>query len=208
MITHILQIFAPYSEYSYLIIFAVLLACGFGAPIPEDITLVVGGIAAYYKITNFWFTVLICMFGVMIGDSIIFFLGKYLGTKILKSKFLSRIVNVKHIAMVRLKSAKYGNYLVFFARFMPGVRTPVFFSMGMFKKKFYKFFLVDGFAALISVPVWVYAGYFFGENIPVLEHHIKQMEEGMYIIIAALIVIIFLIHYIKKKVMGYLFKRR
>ena len=31
-------------QYGYAAVFAVLIACGFGVPIPEDITLVTGGI--------------------------------------------------------------------------------------------------------------------------------------------------------------------
>ncbi|HSC81531.1 MAG TPA: DedA family protein, partial [Chitinolyticbacter sp.] len=33
-----------FTDYGYLAVFLVLLICGFGVPIPEDITLVAGGI--------------------------------------------------------------------------------------------------------------------------------------------------------------------
>ena len=207
MITQFVNLLMPYQDYSYPIILLVLLACGMGLPIPEDITLVIGGILAAYDITNFWTTVVICMIGVLGGDTIVYLLGKHLGNKILKSKLFSKMIKVRHLAMVRLASHKYGNFLIFFARFMPGVRTPVFFSMGMFKKPYYIFFCVDGFAAVISVPVWIYIGMFFGDNIPVLEHHVKQMEHGIYSILAAIIIIIVLIHFLKKKFSAYLYKK-
>lgn len=35
-----------FSDYGYLAVFVMLLLCGFGLPIPEDITLVAGGIIA------------------------------------------------------------------------------------------------------------------------------------------------------------------
>ena len=34
---------AFFTEYGYVAVFTVLVACGFGIPIPEDVTLVVGG---------------------------------------------------------------------------------------------------------------------------------------------------------------------
>ena len=207
MITNFINLLLPYQEYSYPIILIILLACGLGLPVPEDITLVVGGILAAYKITNFWYTVIICLIGVLAGDTIVYLLGRFLGSKILKSKFLSKMIKVRHLAMVRLASFKYGNYLIFFARFMPGVRTPVYFSMGIFKKPFHIFFTIDGIASLISVPVWVYVGMLFGDNIPTLEHHVKQMEHGIYILLGAVVIIIILIQLLKKKITAYLFKK-
>ena len=35
---------AFFSQYGYAAVFLVLIACGFGVPIPEDITLVTGGV--------------------------------------------------------------------------------------------------------------------------------------------------------------------
>ena len=142
MITKLFEFLSPFESHSYIIIFALLIACGLGLPIPEDVTLVLGGVTSSYKITNFWLIVLVSMIGVLGGDSIVFVLGRYLGHKILKSKFLSKIVKPRSIARVKLASAKYGNYLLFFARFMPGLRTPVFFSMGMFKKPFLSFIII------------------------------------------------------------------
>jgi membrane protein DedA with SNARE-associated domain len=197
----------PYQEYSYAVILIILLACGLGLPVPEDITLVVGGILAAYKITNYWSTVAICLFGVLAGDTIVYFLGRFLGNRIIKSKFLSKIIKVRHLARVRLASFKYGSSLIFFARFMPGVRTPVYFSMGMFKKPFHIFITVDGIASIISVPLWIYIGMLFGDNIPVLEHHVKQMEHGIYILLGAVVAVTILIQLVKKKFMKYLFKK-
>jgi membrane protein DedA with SNARE-associated domain len=35
-----------FTEYGYLAVFVMLLICGFGVPIPEDVTLVTGGVIA------------------------------------------------------------------------------------------------------------------------------------------------------------------
>lgn len=41
-----------FSSYGYWAVFLVLLACGFGVPIPEDITLVSGGVISGLGYTN------------------------------------------------------------------------------------------------------------------------------------------------------------
>jgi membrane protein DedA with SNARE-associated domain len=35
-----------FTEYGYLAVFVMLLICGFGVPVPEDVTLVTGGVIA------------------------------------------------------------------------------------------------------------------------------------------------------------------
>ncbi len=207
MLTKLFQLLLPYEAQSYYIIFAILIACGLGVPIPEDITIAAGGILVSYEVTNFWKTTVVCMAGVLAGDIFVFMMGRYFGSKILKSKFLSRMVKARRIALVKLASRKYGNYLIFFARFMPGVRTPVYFSMGSFRKPFYIFFIIDGLAALISVPVWVYIGMVFGQNLPLLEHYIKNMRVGIYLVVAALLVIVIVFHLMSKKITSFLLKR-
>jgi membrane protein DedA with SNARE-associated domain len=207
MINSFLNFLEPFSPYSYTVIFLVLIICGLGVPIPEDITLVVGGIAAYYKITNYWMTVLVAIVGVICGDGIIFTLGYFFGAKLLKTRWFSKVVKPRRVALARLSFSKYGNYLIFFARFMPGLRTPIYFSIGMFKRPFYIFFLVDGFASIISVPVWVYVGMFFAKNIPLLEHYVHRMEHGILIFIGLAVVLVILFHYFKKKFVSYFFKK-
>ena len=41
-----------HEPYTYLLVFAILLLCGFGLPIPEDITLIAAGLMAYYGKAN------------------------------------------------------------------------------------------------------------------------------------------------------------
>ncbi|MBU6152947.1 MAG: hypothetical protein KGP28_01475, partial [Bdellovibrionales bacterium] len=43
-----------YGPIPYLAIFLILLACGLGVPIPEDITLIAGGILTYYGVCDVW----------------------------------------------------------------------------------------------------------------------------------------------------------
>ena len=188
-------------------LFGILIACGLGIPIPEDLSLVVGGVLVSYEITHFWRTFFVCMTGVLFGDIFIYVLGRFVGDRLVRSKFFSRMIKAKYIAMVKLASEKYGNYLIFFARFLPGVRTLVYFSLGTFKKPFYLFFLIDGFAALISVPVWVCVGMFFGQNIPLLEHYMKNMKLGIYIALVVLLLLIVAFHMLNKKIIGLFFKR-
>lgn len=174
LLIDLLHFIQPYGSYSYGVILAVLLACGFGLPLPEDVTLVAGGILASRDIIDFKFTVAVCMVGVLAGDGTIFFLGSRYGKRLRRAKFFSLVLPEKRDAAVKSIFDKYGDKVIFMARFMPGLRTPLFFATGSYHVPFWKFFMLDGLAALISVPLWVYVGYLFGANLEELERGLRK----------------------------------
>ena len=56
-----------FADYGYVAVFVMLLLCGFGLPIPEDITLVAGGIIAGLGYADVHTMFAVCMAGVLIG---------------------------------------------------------------------------------------------------------------------------------------------
>lgn len=173
-----------FAEYGYIAVFGVLVACGFGVPIPEDITLVAGGIMAGLGHANVHWMVLVGLAGVLVGDGLMFTAGKVFGTRILRFRLIARIMTPERYLQVQEKFEKYGNWVLFAARFLPGLRTPIFISAGISGKVSYtRFLLMDGFAALISVPIWVYLGEFGAENRDWLMAKVHQFQMGIFILL-------------------------
>ncbi len=197
----LLHFIQPFGTQSYWVIFAVLLACGFGFPMPEDITLVTAGILASRGIIDFKFTVALCMVGVLLGDFTIFYLGRHFGTKLRTTKFFKWVLPASRDEAVKAIFEKYGDKVIFMARFMPGFRTPLFFAGGTYRVPVWKFFLLDGSAALISVPTWIYIGDLFGENLEVLEGVIRHAQLGMYVGLAVIIALLVCGYYLKKRLL-------
>ncbi len=173
-----------YGPTPYILLFCILLACGFGLPIPEDITLFAGGVLSYYGICNVYVMIVVCLAGVLIGDSIVFWLGHHYGRKLTRVWFFKKILTEERLELVRHKFADRGNRMIFAARFMPGLRTPVFFSVGTLHVPFRVFFFYDGLAALISVPAIVGAVYYFGDQLEKVVDSIKKVEHGILALIA------------------------
>jgi len=188
LLIDLLAFIQPYGAWSYVVIFAVLLACGFGLPIPEDITLVTAGILAARGIIDFNYSIILCMAGVLIGDGTVFMLGRTMGNKLLGSRLGRFIMPAKRDAAVRELVSKYGDKIIFMARFMPGFRTPLFFATGTYHVPFWKFLLLDGLAAILSVPLWIYVGYLFGANLEELEKVIRKFQFGIYASLGVLII--------------------
>lgn len=175
---------AFFVQYGYAAVFLVLLACGFGVPIPEDITLVTGGVISGLGYTNVHIMVVVGMLGVLVGDGLMFTAGRIWGHKILRFKPIARVMTPKRYAQVQEKFDKYGNWVLFVARFLPGLRTPIYITAGISRKVSYmRFLMMDGLAALISVPVWIYLGDYGANNIDWLMAKVHSFQSGLFVVI-------------------------
>lgn len=175
---------AFFVEYGYAAVFFVLVICGFGVPIPEDLTLVTGGVISGMGYTNPHMMFAVGMLGVLVGDGVMFAAGRIWGQKILRFKPIARIMTPKRYAQVQEKFDKYGNWVLFVARFLPGLRTAVFVTAGISRKVSYlRFIIMDGLAALISVPIWIYLGEYGAHNIDWLMAKMHSLQSGIFVIL-------------------------
>jgi membrane protein DedA with SNARE-associated domain len=89
---------------------------------------------------------------------------------------------------VQEKFERYGNRLMFFARFLPGMRTAVFMTAGTTHRvSFLRFLLLDGAAALISVPFWVYLGYFGADKRDWLLLWIRRGQSSLWVLVGLIV---------------------
>jgi membrane protein DedA with SNARE-associated domain len=147
---------------------ALLVLCGVGLPMPEDIILIAAGLIAGDTGRSWIYTSILMYFGVLAGDSLIFAVGRHFGSRLLALRWTRRWLSpVKQERIERL-FARYGSAAFFLARFMPGLRAPIFCTAGAMKARYTQFVLFDGLAALISVPAFVWLGHFlwsrFGDD--------------------------------------------
>lgn len=174
---------------AYFTVFGVLLACGLGLPIPEDISLILGGYLAHTGAAKLSVMMVVGFMGIVIGDSTIFFLGRRLGAKVRKNEsgLLLRIISPQKRAHVARLFKIHGHKIVMVARFLPGVRTVTFFTAGSAGMSYFTFICWDGLAALASAPVFVYLGYYFGGDLERLLDNIQHGEATVISIVAVIV---------------------
>jgi membrane protein DedA with SNARE-associated domain len=159
-------------------VFLVLLLCGFGLPMPEDVVLVTGGVLAWLASPldevsfhamihddGFLVMVVIGLGGILAGDSVIYWLGRLFGSHIAEHRFLRRVVPPDKMERVETMLRRRGRVVVTIARFLPGLRAPTYFTVGHSRLPYWQFLLFDGLAALVSAPLWVALGFWFGSDI-------------------------------------------
>lgn len=168
------------SNVAYLAVFGILVACGVGFPLPEDIPLIATGYLVWDGTMEIWGALAITMAGVLIGDSILYYLGRKLGMKFLSSKRVSTLFSPEKVKRTQAYFRKYGDKIVFFARFVAGFRAAAFFMAGSMGMRYSRFLLLDGIAALLSVPIWIGIGYglghYLGEEIHQILLSIRHLK--------------------------------
>ncbi|MCC7441355.1 MAG: DedA family protein [Bdellovibrionales bacterium] len=186
----------------YLSIFLILLACGFGLPIPEDVTLFAAGYIAYMGEANVWVTIFVCFAGVMFGDSAIFLLGRKYGRKLANRWLFRKVLSPERLDYVQSQLHRRGNKVVFMARFMPGMRAAIYFSAGTLKLPPRVFFTYDGLAAVLSVPAIVYSVFYFGAEVDSIIRVIKRVQFGIFGLIGAIILVFVAKWYLGRRKLG------
>jgi membrane protein DedA with SNARE-associated domain len=159
-----------------LCVFAVLLLCGFGLPLPEDVVLIFTGYACYLGVVPVWVAIVVTLAGVLIGDSTLWCLGHRFGSGMMRLWVFRHLLPPHRLEVIKTKYSAYRHGLLFAARFMPGLRAGVFFFAGLSGIPYRIFIRADGAAALLSVPAIVVATYLLGGQIDNAIRTIRGVE--------------------------------
>jgi membrane protein DedA with SNARE-associated domain len=139
--------------------FGTLILCGLGLPLPEDIVLFASGFAGARAGFSVAHVAAIMYFGILAGDTATYCLGRYFGRTALESRFGRFVFPTERKEKAENMFHKYGNWVIFVGRFLPGLRAPIFFTAGTMRYSIFKFLFMDGFAALVSAPLFVWFGH-------------------------------------------------
>ena len=184
---------------AYGLIFGVLVACGLGLPLPEDVSLVTGGYLSFVGAAQFVPMLAVAFAGILAGDLLIFMAGRRYGSDLAESRWSSRFFSAAKRCKAEEYFNRHGEGLVLAARFLPGFRAVTFFVAGASPMAGWKFLLLDGLAACVSAPVWMVLGRRLGPQLPDLLRwvervHLLLLGAGTALVIAGAVPPGFMIH--------------
>lgn len=205
----IVNVLHGYAYQPYMVYFAVvllMLASSFGLPLPEEITLVSSGFLAFIgqhpelypppypgaPVVNVHALAMIAFIAVVGSDFVVYLIGRVYGSRVLESRLLRRFMSDARKKRIEVLTAKYGLWAVALFRFMPGIRFPGHIACGAVGLSMPKFLLVDGLAALLSVPTQIYLVAFYGREILATLEEIK--------LVLGIAVLAFLVFYVARKI--------
>lgn len=187
-----------YSEIGYFGIFTFIAACGFGFPIPEDITILITGYFVYTGNFHIVPSFIVSILGVLTSDTIVYSIGRRGRRFLLNHRILQKIFSERRIKKVERYFERFGRKTIFFVRFLPGIRLTTFFVAGIIKINYKKFILVDFCASLISVPLLLSLSYTFGKEIDRLVKYAKRTQSTI-VLLFVLIILIYLLYRARRK---------
>jgi membrane protein DedA with SNARE-associated domain len=180
----------------YVGVFIFMTLSSFGLPVPEEVVLVSCGIISYMALhpgifpppyegavgVDYRLLAFLAFVAVLYSDMLVFLIGKYFGAKIFKTKFFAKHFSENRLEKVNRWYRKWGALACGIFRFTPGLRFPGHMSCGMMGVPVSKFLLVDGLAALLTVPTQVLLVAFYGEVILSKFKEFKLVLLGLFII--------------------------
>jgi membrane protein DedA with SNARE-associated domain len=178
---------SDYLGTGYLAPFVVLLLCGFGLPIPEEITMLGAGFLAHRGDVEFVPVILVCFVATLMGDSIPYFVGRRFGRRALRSRMVRRAVHPERLRSIERRFAKLGLWAVFMCRFLPGVRLPGWFTAGTLGIPYHRFIAVDALGAALMTPIFVALGRYSGGKISELEGRVEGLTQILGFVALALV---------------------
>lgn len=169
-------------HFTYLGLLLVLVLCGLGLPVPEDLALLAGGFLAYRGVTEYPLTLLVALVGVVAGDNSLFFLGRRFGSSLISYLTLGRPHSQRRIEKLKGFMQRHGHLAIFYARFLAGVRALVYLTAGSLDVEFSRFLFYDLLGAMISVPIVVTLGYIFGRQIQTVLGYVGGAERFIWVL--------------------------
>jgi len=184
----------------YVFLFLALLGTGVGFfPIPEDFIILGAGVGLFEGEGEILPAFSIILIGILISDSIIFYIGKKFGNKILNLRFLFHIFSKEKTERIKKLFDDHNWKIIFAGRFAAGFRPVVLFTAGLSSGlSFLSFFFVDFLASLIYIPFLVFLGYRFSYSIDRWIHNTFKIYHIIEIAIIVIIVIWFVFKLSKK----------
>jgi membrane-associated protein len=161
------QVASDYGAWTYGILFAIVF-CETGLVVtpflPGDSLLFAAGAvpAAPGSNLSVWWMILILIIAAVLGDTVNYQIGHFVGPKVFREGRKSRWLKKKHLDRTHAFFEKYGGKTIIIARFVPIIRTFAPFVAGVGAMTYPRFLLYNIVGAVLWVTSLVLAGYWFG----------------------------------------------
>jgi pimeloyl-ACP methyl ester carboxylesterase/membrane protein DedA with SNARE-associated domain len=123
-----------------------------GTFVSEDLTCISAGLLVRAARVDLFVAVLGCFLGIFIGDIGLWVLGRAVGRRVLRWRWISRRVQPARVDRFGEMFDRHIGKAVFGSRFLPGTRVPMYIAAGIVSRRPLAFFVWLFFAALVWTP--------------------------------------------------------
>lgn len=172
-----MNLFGPWI---YVIMFLVIF-CETGLVITpflpgDSLLFALGALTTVENGLNLWVLLISLTIAGIIGDTVNYHIGKYLGPKVFETN--SRFFKKEYLEQTHAFYEKWGAFTIIAARFAPIVRTFAPFVAGIGSMSYKKFLVYNVVGAIAWVFIFILAGHFFG-NLPAVKRNFHIVIFGV-----------------------------
>ncbi len=180
------------AHFPYLGLFMLLVLGGIGLPFPEDTTLILTGFLISHHIIASFPAFVVVYIGALIGDILIFSLGRKYGRRIVDHPRFQRLLTRERLSSLEERFKKQGTILILAGRHLVGLRAQIFLAAGVMKMPVAKFILADACSLTLTIAIMVGVGILGGNSLQMIEKDVSHIEH-VGIFLAFLIFLAYLI---------------
>jgi len=192
---------------SYLGFFVLIALTGCGLPIPEEAFIVIAGVLSSQGQLDWRIAFAVCLAGAVVGDSIMYAIGYRWGHGIFTSHpRFAKLFATENEQQFQRSVEAHALKVMMLARFLVGVRAPVYVMTGVVRLPFRRFLVYDIISASLVVGVVFGLSYLFGEQVA---DWVKHAETRVTIVVVLILIAVLSILYFrhKEQVMEFVFGR-
>lgn len=172
------------THHGYSLLALIVFLEAIGLPMPAGLALLAAGaVSAYGKLSPF-LVYGISVFCIMVGDSLLFVLGRYTGWTLLG--FLCRLSANPESCILRSAESFYrrGKVTLLFAKFIPGINTMAPPLAGSMKMRVPQFLQLDFLGASFYVLAYGAFGFVFSDFLRVISHGLRSAGHAAELVFA------------------------
>ncbi|MFZ5832969.1 MAG: DedA family protein [Planctomycetota bacterium] len=166
---------------AYALIVGLLVLAGAGLPVPEEVVVVSAGILSSHGHLDPWLAFAVCLAGAIAGDSVMYFIGYHFGRGVVREHpWYAHFLTPQREAQVEHLFHRHGLKLFFVARFLVGLRSPVYLTSGILHVPYRRFLLIDLVSATVVVGTFFSLSFYYGTTIT---RWIQDLSMGLSIVL-------------------------
>lgn len=167
-------------------------------PSPSDFVVIVGATIIAKTTIGFIPILILTSIGSAVGFIVMYYIGEYLGDKILRSgrlKFVTKDLLDKADAFFH----KYGYNLIIINRFLPGTRAVVSFFCGVHKLKPMHTFAFAAISSFLWNAILIFLGVQLGKNLDLVDKYLSNYSQVIFALTVLFIAYFLIRFWFKKK---------
>jgi membrane protein DedA with SNARE-associated domain len=191
---------------SYLGFFVFIALTGCGLPIPEEAAIVVAGVLSSQQQLDWRIAYAACLGGAIVGDTCMYAIGHRWGHGIFTSHpRFAKLFAAENEQQFQKAVDAHALKVMLVARFLVGIRAPVYVMTGVVRLPFRSFLLYDLISASLVVSVVFALSYVFGEQVAAWVRH-AEIRATIVVLLVVIAVLAILYYRHREQVIDMLFK--